>query len=327
MNLDKMIQMKQNIHGIGLAIVVMLVAMVLSNIIPMLGTALIALSLGIIIRQVMPKFEPFQAGVAWSEKHILETAIILLGFGFQFSRIQEVGGSTFIIIVLSIVAIIGLALVLQKITKKEGQLFWLLGAGSAICGSSAIGATAPLVKAKEEETGISLAVINLLGLLGMILLPILAKVLQFDATETGIFLGGILQSAGHVVGASFSVSEEVGEIATIVKMGRISLLLPFLLMVYFLFQRKSASGPSLKFPKFILYFAAAMVIATLNILPENLTTIIGKTSDVLFNIGMVVIGLKINLKSIWKISGKSLIYGAIIFAFQILLFSIFIIMR
>jgi uncharacterized integral membrane protein (TIGR00698 family) len=327
MNLIKMINMKKNIKGISLAVMVMFLAMALSSILPMLGTALIALTLGVVLRQFMPRFEAFQPGVAWTEKHILETAIILLGFGFQFSRLEAVGGSTFIIIILSIIAILMLALLLQKLTKKEGKLFWLLGAGSAICGSAAIGATAPLIKAKEEETGISLAVINLLGLFGMIILPILAQLFQFDATETGIFLGGILQSAGHVVGASFSVGEDVGAVATIVKMARISLLLPFLLMVYFLFQRKSGSGPNIKFPKFIFYFAVAMIIATMNILPQSLTAILGKSSDVLFNIAMAAIGLKINLRTIWKISGKTLVYGAIIFAFQIVFFAAFLLLR
>lgn len=320
-------QLQPIIKGILLAIAVMLVAHGLSTIIPMMGTALIALMLGIIIRQFLPQYEPYQAGVAWSEKYILETAIVLLGFGFEVSRLQVVGGSTFIIIVVSILLIIGLAMVLQRFTKREGQLFWLLGAGSAICGSSAIGATAPLVKAKEEETGISLAVINLLGLLGMVLLPLIARLLHFDVTQTGIFLGGILQSVGHVVGASFAVSDDVGAIATIVKMARISLLLPFLLVVYVLFQRNQSSGPKIQFPRFILLFALTMLLASLDIIPDSITKVCSATSDILFNIGMAAIGLKINLKSIWKISGKSMLYGSILFAFQIIFFIVFLLLK
>lgn len=318
---------KHKIKGILLAIVVMIVAHGLSNFIPMMGTALIALSLGIIIRQFLPQFDPYQQGVAWSEKYILETAIVLLGFGFELGRLQAVGGSTFIVIIISILLIIGLAMLLQRFSKREGQLFWLLGAGSAICGSSAIGATAPLVKAKEEETGISLAVINLLGLFGMVLLPLIARFLNFNNTETGIFLGGILQSVGHVVGASFAVNEDVGAIATIVKMARISLLLPFLLVVYFIFQRNGTSGPKIQFPRFILFFAGTMLLASLGILPNDVTNVFSKTSDILFNIGMAAIGLKINLKSIWKISGKSMRYGAILFSFQIIFFIVFLLLK
>lgn len=318
---------KHLIKGILLAIAVMLVAHGLSNLIPMMGTALLALSLGIIVRLFLPQFGAYQQGVAWSEKYVLETAIVLLGFGFEVSRLQAVGGSTFIVIIVSILLILLLAMLLQRWTKHEGQLFWLLGAGSAICGSSAIGATAPLVKAKEEETGISLAVINLLGLLGMILLPLIARLLNFDSTQTGIFLGGILQSVGHVVGASFAVSDDVGAVATIIKMARISLLLPFLLIVYAIFQRKATAGPKIQFPRFILFFAATMLLAALDILPEGISHVLNQTSDVLFNIGMAAIGLKINLQAVWKISGRSLRYGAILFAFQIIFFIVFLLLK
>lgn len=317
---------KKYIWGIGLAIVVMMVAKLLAAFLPMLGTALIALLLGIIIRQIITKFEVFQAGVVWTEKYVLETAIVLLGFGFQWSQIQEVGASTFIVIVVSIVLIVLLALLLQKLTAKSDKLFWLLGAGSAICGSAAIGATAPLIKAKEEETGISLAVINVLGLIGMLLLPVLATVLSYDATETGILIGGILQSAGHVVGASFALGDEIGSVATIVKMARIALLLPFLLMVYFLYKHR-AGNATIKFPIFILLFAVTLIIGATQLLPTYLVAGLGKTSDYLFSIAMAAIGLKINLKNIWSISGKSMVYGAVIFVFQIVFFVGFIMLR
>jgi len=312
--------------GIGLAVLIMLIAKLLAAFLPMLGAALLALLLGIIVRQLISKFELFQRGVAWTEKYVLETAIVLLGFGFQWQQIQEVGSSTFIVIVVSILLIMLLAMLMQKTKPNYGKLFWLLGAGSAICGSAAIGATAPLIIAKEEETGISLAVINVLGLIGMLGLPLLATLLQYDTTETGILIGGILQSAGHVVGAGFALGDDVGEIATIVKMGRIAMLLPFLILVYFMFK-SSQNTNRIKFPIFILLFAATMILGGFNALPPTITATIGKTSDWLFAIAMAAIGLKINLKAIWKISGKSLGYGAVIFGFQILFFLSFIALR
>jgi uncharacterized integral membrane protein (TIGR00698 family) len=313
--------------GVLLAIALMLVAQLLSGVIPMMGTALLALLLGIVVRQLLPHFEPFSAGVVWTEKYILETAIVLLGAGFQFSKLQAVGHNTFLVIIASVVLILVLAWGMQKLTGHKSKLFWLLGAGSAICGSSAIGATAPLLKAKEEETGISLAVINLLGLLGMVLLPLIAGLLHFNATETGIFLGAILQSVGHVVGASFSISNEVGEIATLVKLSRVSLLFPFLLMVYFLVNKQHESNTRLKFPKFILLFALVLILVVFNVLPQPIIKAFTKSSDVLFNIAMAAIGLKINLPALLKISGKGFVYGGVIFLFQLVFFVTFILLR
>ncbi|MGE4347317.1 MAG: YeiH family protein [Flavobacteriaceae bacterium] len=311
---------KKKFYGIALAVVIMLTASFLSGYIPNIGTALLALILGVVIRQSLPNFSSFLNGVAWSEKYILETAIVFIGFGFKISKFKEIGLSTLTIIFGSIIVIVLLALLLQKLMGKEdGKLFWLLGAGSAICGSSAIGATAPLIQAKEEETGISMAVINLLGLMGMILLPLIAVGLSFSQVQTGILLGGILQSVGHVVGSAFAINPEVGQIATVVKMGRVAFLVPFLLIVYFLF-RKKADGTKLKFPLFILFFLLAVLISQIGILNSETIKFLSKSGDTLLNIGMAAIGLKINIKSLWKISGKAFLAGLIIFTVQILIY-------
>lgn len=302
----------------------MVFAKFLSGYVPTLGTALLALILGISVRQILITFSPFSSGVSWTEKYVLETAIVFIGFGFEISKFNDIGFSTLAIIFSSIILIILLALLLQKFFGKEdGKLFWLLGAGSAICGSSAIGATAPLIQAKEEETGISLAVINLLGLLGMILLPIIAVGFSFSNLETGIFLGGILQSVGHVVGSAFAINPEVGQFATVVKIGRVAFLVPFLLIVYFMFRKKS-DGTKLKFPLFILFFLIAVLISQIGIFNSETIKFLSKSGDTLLNIGMAAIGLKINIKSLWKISGKAFLVGLIIFAVQILIYALYL---
>src|SRR5690606_7290191 len=118
----------------------------------------------------------------------------------EISKIQAIGLSPLAMLIGSIVVVILFALFLQKMFRSKQKIYWLIGAGSAICGSSAIAATSRLIESDEEETGISLTVINVLGLIGMILLPILALSLGYSNSQTGIFIGGILQSMGHVVG-------------------------------------------------------------------------------------------------------------------------------
>lgn len=315
---------KSRLPGIALATILMLIASFMSGYLPTLGTALLALILGVLTRQLLPDFSLFAGGVTWSEKYILETAIVFIGFGFELSKFDQIGISTLALILVSIIVIVVLALLLQRLMGKEdGKLFWLLGAGSAICGSSAIGATAPLIQAKEEETGISLAVINLLGLLGMVFLPLIAVGLSFSEVQTGIFLGGILQSVGHVVGSAFAINSEVGEIATVVKMGRVAFLIPFLLVVFFLF-RKKADDTKLKFPIFILFFLVAVLISQVGILASGTFKYFSKCGDVLLNVGMAAIGLKINVKSLWKISGKAFLGGLIIFVIQIVMYLIYL---
>lgn len=298
----------------------MMVAKFLSIYLPILGTALLALLLGIIIRQVMTSFQLFEDGVSWSEKYILETAIVFIGFGFEFSKFQEIGSRTLVVIFFSILVIVLLSYIFHRLSKnKDSKLFLLLGVGSAICGSAAIGATSPLIQAKEEETGASLTVINLLGMSGMVLLPIIGKALHFSDLQLGIFLGGVLQSMGHVVGSGFAVGEEVGQFATVVKMGRVAFLVPFVLIIYFLFRKKN-DGTKMKFPLFIAFFLLAVFISQVGLFSGESIKFLSKTGDYLLNIGMAAIGLKISLKSLWSISGKALVAGLIIFSLQILIY-------
>ncbi|MBN9294459.1 MAG: putative sulfate exporter family transporter, partial [Flavobacteriia bacterium] len=297
--------LKIRVPGVLLVIAVMIIANLLAAIIPYLGTALLSLLLGLIIRQLSFNFEKFIPGISWSEKYALEAAVVLMGLGFNFSTLITAGASTVGIIFISIIIIILIVLLLQKVVKGKDKLLWLLGAGSAICGSSAIGATAPLIRAKEEETGAAMAVINFLGLLGMLILPVIAVFAGYNSLDTGILLGGILQSVGHVAGASFSVSAEIGQLAMIVKMGRIIFLIPFLIFIYLLF-RKNIDGTVLKFPLFIIFFLAAVLISQTGIISGNILKIFTKTGDVLLNGAMAAIGLKINIRSLWKISGQAL---------------------
>ncbi len=304
----------------------MLVAKILAIYLPFLGTALLALLLGVFVHQLMKSFHVFSEGVVWSEKYILETAIVFIGFGFEFSKFQEVGINTLAVIFFSILVIILISYLFHRFSRtKNAKLFLLLGIGSAICGSAAIGATSPIVQAKEEETGAALTVINLLGVSGMILLPIIGKSLGFIDLQLGIFLGGILQSMGHVVGSSFALSEEIGQYATLVKMGRIAFLVPFVLIIYMLYRKKN-DGTKMKFPLFIAFFLFAVFLSQIEIIPFAGIKFLAKTGDHLLNIGMAAIGLKINLKSLWNISGKALIVGSIIFGIQLVIYLAYLIL-
>lgn len=311
--------------GIVLAIVVMIAAKALAVLLPTLGVALLALVLGVLIRQLLGRLRIFESGVTWTEKYVLEAAIVFIGFGFQLTQLARVGLGTIGFVCASVPLVMGIALVLQRVFKDKGNLFLLLGAGSAICGSAAIGATAPLLGAKEEETGISLTVINLLGLIGMLLLPFIASVLQMSASDTAIFLGGILQSMGQVVGSSYSVNSEIGQIATIVKMSRIVVLVPFLFIVFFMYGKKS-ENKKVAFPMFILLFAATATVSQTSLLTSDVLKVLAQLGEYLLNIGMAAIGLKINIRSLLGVSRRALYAGVLIFLFQIALYFSYVVL-
>ena len=196
----------------------------------------------------------------------------------------------------------------------------LLGCGNGICGSSAIAAAAPIVSKNEEEIGLSVSVVNLLGTFGIFLMPILAGLLNLSNTTSGLMIGSTLQATGQVVAAGFSISDMVGKIATIVKMGRILMLGPVMLSLSFILGKKQGgSQQNFSIPPFIIGFFILSVIGTLHILSGPLVESAKSLRKILLTIAMAGIGLRIKISNLVNQGPKVLIVGIIIFAVQILM--------
>ena len=309
-----------NVPGIILAGALAAVSIILAGFGSFLASATIALLLGIILGNSGIKVGRIEAGMKFTESKVLESAIVLIGFGLNMKVFSALGLNTWVFVGSSVVMVIGVALIVGRWFGLSPKMGALLGAGSAICGSAAIGAVAPLIHSKEEETGLSIGIINLLSTTGLILLPIMSGVLSLNTEDSGLVIGGIIQSMGHVIGAGFSLSEEVGAAATVVKMGRILLIIPLLLIFFFISRKSKTPGAKMSFPYFILWFVLALVLAQMPFFPEGWSKILAKTGDILLITAMVAIGFKIKLKPLFKLAGPALMVGFIIFAFQIALF-------
>ena len=307
--------------GLVTSIAIALLGVVMAEWLPFMGSVLIALIIGVIAGNTILKDTQFTPGLKFSEKKILETAIVFMGFGFQTSQLNQLGFSTMGWIVLSVILVLGFSYVIGKWMGVSERLSLLVGAGSAICGSSAIAAISPIVKGSDEETGLSLAVINLLGVVGLVSFPILVSAMDYSTIESSVFIGGILQSLGHVVAASYTAGEEIGEWATVVKMMRIFLMIPLLIVVFFLQRTKKELGQEkMKFPVFILLFIAAFLLAQFVPIEQSYFNYLSKFGDHLLTIAMAAIGANIRINPLLKISKKGLLHGTAVFAFQILFF-------
>lgn len=316
-----------NWKGVLLASLLAFSAIAVASTSAFLSKTLLALVFGVVAGNLVniPKY--FSTGLKFVEKDLLEVSIVLIGFGFQLSTLRELGLSTFLFLALSVVLILVFAIFIgQRMNCKPG-LSLLMGAGSAICGSAAIAATAPLIKAKEEEIGLSLGIVNFLGLVGVISLPLVATFMGLNPADSGILIGGVLQSLGHVIAASYSLSTDIGDFATVVKMGRILLLIP-LLVGLFLFNKyrrnQAETQTKIKFPYFILFFTASVLISQLNKIPVEVNEGLAYLGDVFLCIAMVAIGIKIRFKQLVQISGKGVILGGILFLTQIALFAAYL---
>ncbi len=314
--------MKQ-IKGISLTTLIAILSVILSIFIP-LGAVTVGIIFGILIGNIFKLNHSFSSGIKFSEKSILSFAIILMGVNLNFGIIQELGFKSVIIIVVSIGFTIFTAVILSKILKLKPRLGLLIGIGNGICGSSAIAATEQIIGAEEDEVGLSIAIVNFLGTIGIFLIPFIAKIiLNFSDLNSAFLIGDTLQAIGQVVASGFSINNEVGDTATIIKMIRILMLTPVVLSLIVIFhqRRKNIKTNSLQkksFPFFIIGFILMSLIPSFHLLPNNWIHIIGKTSHYLLVIAMVGIGLKVSFSSILKNGKKALLVGSLVFLFQII---------
>lgn len=328
------------IPGFIYASLISIISMILAQIIKAPSSDAIAIILGIIIGNTIPIHPILGKGLKFSEKRLLEIAIALLGIKLNFNVIMLLGPKAFAIILPMIILIISLSIILAKFMKINFKLGLLIGVGNAICGSSAIAAVAPLIKADSKDIGISIGTVNLMGTIGIFILPVLAVALGFSNIQISYLLGGGLQAIGHVAAASFSIGPAIGKTAIIIKMIRVIMIGP-ISIISSIIQTKLDNknidisnknelrfSSILKFiPIFIIAFIFFSILGTaFSGSPYILE--ISRIGKFLLTTSMAAIGLKIRFKELFKQGKKVIMLQTCLFAafitFLVFLIKLFI---
>lgn len=320
------------LQGIALSLVIAIFALAFSTFIP-LGAVVIAIVLGMIIANIAKLPKSFSPGITYAEKSILAFAIATLGINLDFSVLSDLGFSVILIIVLGMMVTIYSTLFIASKFGIDKKFALILGIGNGVCGASAIGSTKDIVKVKPEEAGIAVAIVNFLGTIGMFLIPFIAIVLGLNESDAGILAGNTLQAVGQAVAGGFAISDSAGENATIVKMGRVLMLTPLIVILLMVFhnegddEKKSFSSIVKNIPQFIIWFIVFSILATVSILPDFIEVTISTLSKYALIIAMAAIGMKITISSLKQSGKNALVVASIVFVIQIvftlLLLSIF----
>ena len=317
------------LNGLILSIIITIAAVVLSGFTNIAAVAL-AILIGAVIGNSIEIPGKYNKGITFAEKVLLGYAITFMGINLNFNILAQLGIESIILIVISIIVTIFSSLYIAKLMKFDKDFALILGIGNGVCGSAAIAATKDIVNLNKQKTALAVAIVNFLGTIAIFVLPIVGTfILNFSDVEVGILIGNTLQAVGHVIASGFSVSESAGQSATVVKMGRVLMLTPIVLfLIYYIAKRKidvDKQTSKAQVPFFIWGFILFSIIATVGILPDNITDTISTTSKYLLIISMSAIGLKINLKTIKEQGGKAFILSSYVFIVQIIFSSLFII--
>jgi uncharacterized integral membrane protein (TIGR00698 family) len=309
----------KNLPGIILVAVIGILANALGKDYPVIGGAVLAIVIGILVRQFLGVPAIFSDGISYTLKKLLKLAIILLGFSFSFSQILNVGLNAIIIVLVAVVAGIFLTYYIGRLFGLQGNIPLLISLGTGICGATAIATTGPIIKAKDEDIVYAVNTIFAFNVLAVLIYPLIGHLLSMPDNEFGVWAGTAIHDTSSVVAAGYSYSSTAGDASVVVKLLRTLMLVPVaVILSLYISIKNTKMNPDQKklkvskvFPFFILIFAGAAALNTLFPLP---TSFVDTTSDVAkFIILMVMasVGLGTNFKKIKSVGVRPLFVGLV----------------
>ena len=308
--------MSKNI-GISVAIIITVIAylanMFLSSQDFNVGSSTLALILGAVIAYYIPNTED---GGRWMISMVLPISIVLLGFGLNLTTffVPEIGlvgiAAAFTTAITSFI----ICYFVGKYLELDVETCVALGTGGAICGNSAVVAVSPGLKLKEERVAVILAIINLLGLITFLLLPLLSSVLGLSEQQGGIWAGSVIHAVPQAIAAGETMGQEAMVIATAVKLSRVSLLViivPLCALLGNSINEENRENTKIgTIPYFVPGFVIAAMLSTW-VIPDNITEILAIIGKYLLLPILASVGFFITKESMKDAGGAILLVGII----------------
>lgn len=255
-------------------------------------------------------------GIELSAKKLLRVGVALLGLRITFNQLGTVGWEPLLFVMFSVLFTIACSMVVAKWMGFQSLFGLLSGGATAICGASAamaLSAALPNHPLKERATLFTVIGVSVLSTVCMIVYPILTHYFDLPPAMAGFFIGATIHDVAQVVGAGYSISPEAGDIATLVKMTRVAMLLPVILLATWIARsRMSNAGsdadkggerPPL-LPGFVVAFAILMTLNSIGVLPAQVVTAGNDLSRWLLITSMAAIGMKTQVKQIIEVGIK-----------------------
>tara|TARA_B100000530_G_scaffold93654_2_gene57618 strand:+ start:58951 stop:59940 length:990 start_codon:yes stop_codon:yes gene_type:complete len=277
-----------------------------------IGASTLALILGAILANFTSNVEK---GGKWLIKIIMPVAIILLGFSLNLKSFlkPEIGYLGLFVVMITAITSFMICYLIGRYMKLDLESTLALGTGGAICGNSAVIAVSPGLKLKEERVGVILAIINLLGLITFLIIPVLSKFLNLTEEQGGIWAGSVIHAVPQAIAAGEAIGPEAMVIATTIKLSRVSLLIIIVPLCAILGNNKKSEGQDFKIgkvPYFVPGFVLTAIIATW-LVPEEISNTLALIGKFMLLPLLASVGFFINKESMKNAGGPVLIVGTI----------------
>jgi len=250
-------------------------------------------------------------GIDFAGRQVLRLGVALLGARITLEQVQSLGAPVLLIatggVVITILAGWGLA----RALNLRSEFGVLTGGAVAICGASAalaVSSVLPHSETRERDTILTVVGVTTLSTIAMVIYPALSTALGFSNVQAGIFLGATIHDVAQVVGAGYTVSKETGDTATIVKMFRVALLLPAIIVIAFLFSRTMKADEKVQRPPlvpiFLIGFVALLVLNSTPFAPKPVMAAFSEASRWLLIVAIAAVGTKTSLGQIAQVGWR-----------------------
>jgi uncharacterized integral membrane protein (TIGR00698 family) len=267
----------------------------------------IALALGLALALTIG--HPFASRNSKATKLLLQTSVILLGFGMNLQKVVEAGRTGFVFTIVTIIGTLLLGFLIGRAMNISRTVSHLISSGTAICGGSAIAAVGPVVNATDEEMSVALGTVFILNSIALFVFPMIGHRLGMTQPQFGVWAAIAIHDTSSVVGAAAKYGAEALQIATTVKLTRALWIVPVTLATAFFFKRKSAK---LTIPWFILWFVVASVLRTYIAAPPEVWSTLTMLAKIGLTITLFLIGAGLSRKSIAAVGARPLILGILL---------------
>ena len=267
-------------------------------------------------------------GIQFCTKQVLRTGIVLYGFKLTLQSVIAIGIPAIFIDLIIVIITILLGILLGKWLKMDKDLALLTSTGSAICGAAAVLGAEPVVKCEPHKTAVAVSTVVIFGTISMFLYPMLfhSGIIDLNPNQMGIYTGATLHEVAHVVGAGNAMGKEISDTAIIVKMIRVMMLAPVLVVISFALARsvaqiaitKGKTGTTstrskITIPWFAFGFLAVIGFNSLNLLPAPVITTINNFDTFLLTMAMTALGAETSIEKFKRAGAKPFLLATLLY--------------
>ena len=264
--------------------------------------------------------ETWVPGILFCSKQILRAGIVLYGFRLTFQSVVSIGLPAILIDLVIVIGTILLGLLAGRLLKMDRDLAILTSTGSAICGAAAVLGTESAIRVKPYKTAVAVSTVVIFGTLAMFVYPLLYRNGVFDLSprEMGVFTGSTVHEVAHVVGAGNAMGKDVSDSAIIVKMIRVMMLVPVLIIISYGVMRaalKNGGGErgKIRLPWFAVLFLVVIGFNSLGLLPAAVVDFINTLDTFLLTMAMTALGAETSIDKFKKAGAKPFVLAFILF--------------